>query len=108
MTKVMGVVAMVGLLALPSVALGAHGKGAAHRAAMQQCNQERSHLKRAAFRQKYGKPHAFRNCVRQHLAADRAAATACRAERNSMGVVAFRQKYGKPNTMVRCIRATAG
>jgi hypothetical protein len=110
MTKVMGVVALVALLAAPSVALGANGNraGVAKRAAQQQCNQERSQTGRPAFQQKYGKPHAFQHCVSQHLAADRAAAKACRGERKAMGPAAFRQKYGKPNAMVRCIRAKTG
>jgi hypothetical protein len=112
MTKLMGVAALVALLALPSVALGAngHGKrvGEAKRAARQQCNQERQQTGKPAFQQKYGKPHAFQHCVQQHLAADRAAAQACRGERRAMGVQAFRQKYGQHNAMVRCIRAKTG
>ena len=58
MTKLMGVAALVALLALPSVALGAngHGKrvGDAKRAARQQCNQERKQTGKPAFQQKYG------------------------------------------------------
>jgi hypothetical protein len=114
MTKLIGVLAAVALLALPGTALAKHGngngngRGAAARAAVQQCNQERSRSGKPAFQQKYGRPHAFRNCVRQHLAADRAAAQACRGERKAMGVPAFRQKYGTPNALVRCVRAKTG
>jgi hypothetical protein len=111
MAKLMGVIAVIAVLALPSAAL-AHGNGggigAALRAAVQQCKQERSQTGVPAFQQKYGKPHAFIKCIRQHLSADRTAAQACRGERKSMGVPAFQHKYGKPNALVRCIRAQAG
>ena len=113
MTKVMGVLAVIALLALPSAAL-AHGRGngqgigAALRAAVHQCMQERSQSGVPAFQQKYGTPHAFIKCLRQHLPADRTAAKACRGERRSIGIPAFQQKYGKPNALVRCIRAQAG
>ncbi|HEX3316895.1 MAG TPA: hypothetical protein VHR88_02685 [Solirubrobacteraceae bacterium] len=111
MAKVLGVVVVSALLVLPSAAL-ARGKGTrtgvAARAAVQQCNQERSQIGKPAFRQKYGKPRAFARCVVQHLAADRAAARDCRGERKSMGVQGFRQKYGTPNALMRCIRAKAG
>lgn len=115
MTKLMGVLVAMMLLALPSAALAAHGKnrvrgygsGPAVLAALQQCNQEQTQAGKPAFQQKYG-THAFRSCVRQHLAADRAAAQACRGERKAMGVPAFRQKYGTPNALVRCIRSKTG
>jgi hypothetical protein len=113
MAKVLGVLAVMALLAVPSTSL-AHGHGngqgvgAALRAAVQQCKQERSQGGVAAFRQKYGKRHAFIKCLRQRLPADRAAAQSCRGERKSMGLSAFQQKYGQPNAIVRCIRAQAG
>ncbi len=115
MTKLMGVLVAMVLLALPSAALAAHGNnrvrgygsGPAVLAALQQCNQEQTQAGKPAFQQKYGE-HAFRSCVRQHLAADRAAAQACRGERMAMGVPAFRQKYGTPNALVRCIRSKTG
>ena len=114
MTKLMGVVVAMMLLALPSAALAAHGKnrvrgygsGPAVLAALQQCNQERTQAGKPAFQQKYGE-HAFRSSS-GHLAADRAAAQACRGERKAMGVPAFRQKYGTPNALVRCIRSKTG
>ena len=98
MTKLMGVAALVALLALPSVALGAngHGKrvGDAKLAARQQCNQERKQTGKPAFQQKYGKPHAFQHCVQQHLAADRSAAQACRGAAGGVRRAELRASYG--------------
>lgn len=79
------------------------GDGAAHAAAQQQCANERRTLGVAAFRAKYGTPHAFARCVQAHLDRDRAAAASCVAERNAIGVRAFRQKYGKPHALRNCV-----
>lgn len=119
MRKLIAIVAALGLLALPGSVQAAggngqqgkskaNGRGQAIKVARQQCNAERQTLGVKAFRDKYGRPNAYRNCVQARLAADRAAAANCRAERKQLGPKAFRQKYGKRNTLDQCIKVSAG
>jgi hypothetical protein len=43
---------------------GGHHPTSARSVAVHQCKAERAQLGRLAFQQKYGTPHAFKNCVR--------------------------------------------
>jgi hypothetical protein len=43
---------------------GGHHRTSARSGAAQQCKAERAQLGHVAFQQKYGAPHAFKNCVR--------------------------------------------
>jgi hypothetical protein len=109
MTTKIAAIAAAGVLLAPAVAVAqGNNNGPARHAAQAQCNQERAQIGRPAFQQKYGKPHAYKNCVQAHLAADQAAAQQCKAERKAMGQKAFRQKYGKQGAMMHCIRSRTG
>ncbi len=48
-----------------------HHQTPARSAAVKQCKTERAQLGRLAFQQKYGTPHAFKNCVRAHGGSDK-------------------------------------
>jgi hypothetical protein len=75
-----------------------HRAGPAVLLAAYTCAQERKSLGVEAFQAKYGKPHAFRKCVKAGLPAARAklkqAREDCAAERKA-DPKAFRAKYGK-------------
>jgi hypothetical protein len=48
-----------------------HHQTPARSAAVKQCKTERAQLGRLAFQQKYGTPHAFKNCVRANGGSDK-------------------------------------
>ena len=100
-----------GLLAVPATALAQSSAqaprhhGHARHVAAQQCRGERATLGIKSFREKYGKPGAFRSCVKAHRPTDRQAAQACRTQRRQEGRAAFRRQYGTPKPLDHCIKA---
>ncbi|TMK42198.1 MAG: hypothetical protein E6G56_01965 [Actinobacteria bacterium] len=102
-----GAVVAVTALGLTAGVAGAHHH-LARSLAVAQCRAERSAIGPAAFRAKYGVPHAFARCVRAHRPANRAAAQQCRDERRAIGPAAFRAKYGVPHAFRRCVQAKGG
>jgi hypothetical protein len=93
-------------LAVPALAVAQPGHGAALKAAVRACVQERKQDGRQAFAESYGRP-ALPKCVRQTLPEARNAAQKCRDERDAAGVDAFRAQYGVPsgasNAFGKCV-----
>ena len=107
MKKLMALVALLALLAVPAFASG-HAKRHHHAGvhpAVAACKAERQ-ADKAAFKTKYANKngkHAFRRCVAAHV---RQAAKTCRAERKA-DQAAFKTKYGNKkgkNAFRRCVR----
>jgi hypothetical protein len=112
MRRQLAIVLSGALVAVTGLGLTAGAAGAHHHVvrslAVAQCRGERGAIGPAAFRAKYGAPHAFRRCVRAHRPANRAAAQQCRDERRAIGPAAFRAKYGAPHAFRRCVAAKGG
>jgi hypothetical protein len=96
MRRMIFIGALLALLVLPSAASAAATPGDRARA-VRDCMALKSTMKDAAFRQTFGRPHAFARCVRKMTAEEaenRALVVAeCRAEREA-DPEAFRDEYG--------------
>jgi hypothetical protein len=111
MRKLVVVVALLALLAVPTFALG-HGKAKGHHAAgpaVAACKAERQ-ADPAAFKAKYANKKgnkAFKRCVARHV---RQARETCRAERKA-DPAAFKAKYANKkghHAFRRCVRQHEG
>jgi hypothetical protein len=97
---VIGAVAVVALLALPSGAAARQGRGV-ESLAVQQCQQERHDIGHRAFGKKYGKA-GMKACIKRTrgavVSATQQAQQACQAELAQEGQQAFIDEYGSDST----------
>ena len=105
MKKLIVLVALVALMAVPALASAKHHHRAGVGPAVAACKSERQ-ADKAAFKTKYANKkgkHAFRRCVAAHV---RQARKTCRAERKA-DKAAFKTKYANKNgkhAFRRCVR----
>ncbi|MDP9492453.1 MAG: hypothetical protein M3P42_09705 [Actinomycetota bacterium] len=117
MRKVIGLVAVLTLGALPAIAFAEEAP--AQKSAAQLCQEQKRAMGDAAFKALYGtnanKSNAFGKCVSKQNARSaensQNAAKACVEERKTLGEQAFRDKYGKngnkANAFGKCVSAKA-
>ena len=114
MRKLIGLIAVLTLGALPAIAFAEEAP--AQKSAAQLCQEQKKAMGDAAFKALYGnKSNAFGKCVSKQNAQSaenkQNAAKACAAERTALGEQAFKAKYGKndnkANAFGKCVSAKA-
>ena len=117
MRKLIGLVAVLTLGAIPAMAFAAEEP--AQKSAAQLCHEQKKAMGEAAFKALHGtnanKSNAFVKCVSKQKAKsadnNQNAAKACAEERKTLGEQAFRDKYGKngnkANAYGKCVSMKA-